>query len=327
MRFQSIIWIAFISGLTISSCQRRYDEERLAGKIKKETVTFTPKVTGRILKLYVKEGDKIKLGDTLAMLDVPEVSAKIVQARGAVKAASAQNLLADNGATANQLKQLKAKFAAADEQFMFAKKSFERATAMHNDSLMSPQSYDEIYSKYRNARSQRDAVAAELNEAAVVGTRFESKMATEGQKEQASGVLEEVEISYSERYIIATNYMALETIALREGELATAGHPVFSGFLPSSTWFRFTVPESKIGTYKEGEAVVLNIPYNKMNVKGKIVTVKQMPRYADITTAYPDYEMDDAVYEIKIIPENIAKIEAENLLFNATIVIDKSSKK
>ncbi|WP_343561629.1 biotin/lipoyl-binding protein [Sphingobacterium sp.] len=276
--------------MMLCSCQERYGKERLTGKIKKETITFTPKVTGRILKLYVREGDKIQPGDILAMLDVPEVSAKLSQAKGAVKFAAAQNLLVDNGATQNQLKQLRAKYETADEQLVFAKKSYDRAKAMYNDSLISPQDYDGIYSKYWNAVAQRDAVAAELNEAEVVGTRFESKLTAQGQQDQAQGSLVEAEIAYSERYIVATNYMSLETIALREGELAVAGHPVFSGFLPASIWFRFTIPESKIKGYQHGGKVVVNVPYNGLNIKGIIRTIKQMPRYADITTAYPDYD-------------------------------------
>lgn len=324
MKLQLITWTVFAGMMIGSSCQKKYNEDRLAGKIKRETLTFAPKVTGRILKIYVKEGDSIKPGDTLAMLDVPEVSAKIAQAQGVVKAASAQNLLADNGATKNQRKQLHAKYDAANEQFVFAKKSYERATAMYNDSLMSPQGYDEIYAKYKSAKSQLDAVSAELNEAEVVGTRFENKLATQGQQDQANGMLKEIEVAYSERFVIATNYMALETIALHEGELATAGYPIFSGFLPASTWFRFTIPESKIGPYKQGDTITVNIPYKQLHVKGEIATIKQMPRYADITTAYPDYEMDDAVYEIKIVPNRGAQGEAEGLLYNATAVVDRN---
>jgi HlyD family secretion protein len=44
-----------------------------------------------------------------------------------------------------------------------------------------------------------------------------------GQENQAKGVLQEANVAYSERYIIATNDMEIETISLNVGELATAG--------------------------------------------------------------------------------------------------------
>jgi HlyD family secretion protein len=319
MKYRFIASALFVSVILFVSCK----EEKvplMLGKVKRETISFAPKVTGRILKLYVQEGTMVKPGDTLAMLDVPEVSAKIAQARGVVEAATAQREMTHNGATPNQLKQIRAKYRATQEQFDFAQKSFDRAKAMFSDSMMSPQSYDEAYAKYQGAKAQLDAVTAELNEAER-GPREETRIAAAGQQAQARGVLQEAEVAYSERYIIATNYAMLETIALREGELATAGYPIFNGYLPSSTWFRFTVPESKIAAYTQGEEVTVHVPYSKTDLKGKIVTIKQMPRYADITTAYPEYAIDDAVYELKIIPDSTGPAGA--LLFNATVSLEK----
>lgn len=319
MKIISILFGASVALFSLEGCKDKADKS-LLGKIKRESLTFAPKVTGRILKLYIQEGDNVHPGDTLAMLDVPEVSAKVRQARGALTATSAQHLLADNGVTDNQMKQLKAKYNTALEQNELAKKSYARANAMFLDSLMSPQAHDEAFTKYQNAQAQLDAVSAELNEA-IRGTRYETKLATSGQAEQASGVLQEVEVAYSERYIRATNNMTMETITLREGELAQAGYPVFSGYIPNSTWFRFTIPESKIAPYKKGAAITVTVPYTGKKFTGKIKTIKQMPRYADITTAYPDYEMDDAVYEIKIVPDNVP--QAETLLYNATIKLEQ----
>jgi HlyD family secretion protein len=312
-----VILVAF----QLAGCKKS-NKGLLAGKIKRETIALSPKVTGRILKLFVEEGQTVIPGDTLAMLDVPEISAKMAQARGVVKASSAQRLLAYNGYTENQLKQLRARYAANKEQYAFAQKSYERANAMFVDSLISPQAHDEAYAKYQSAQSQLEAVTAELNEAER-GTRYETKMATSGQNDQASGVLQEVEIAYSERYILATNTMTIETITLRQGELAVAGYPVFNGYLTNSTWFRFTIPESQIASFKKGDRIIVTVPYNKKTYDGKILTIKQLPRYADITTAYPDYDMDDAVYEIKIIPSNVK--EAEELLYNASITINKKN--
>jgi len=293
----------------------------IEGKVKRKIISFTPKVTGRIVKIYVEEGDIVQPGDTLAMLDVPEVDAKLKQVSGVVKAASAQNTMANNGATANQRIQLKAKHTAANEQYQYAQKSYNRAKAMFDEGLMAPQTFDEVAAKYQSAKAQLDAVTAELNEVEN-GVRFETKAATSGQKEQALGALQEVEIAYSEKYIIATNTMQIETITLNEGELATAGYALFNGYIPTSTYFRITIPESKIGAYAVGQKVSLIVPYNKQKVTGTIRTIKQLSRYADVTTAYPDYELEDAVYELKIIPDTSTS-QLEKLLVNATVILEK----
>lgn len=304
--------------LSLGACKNETPQQLTEGKTKKEIVSFAPKVTGRILKIYVEEGQTVKAGDTLAMLDVPEVSAKIAQAKGATAAATAQAQLAKNGATADQLRQLKAKQKGLAEQYEYAQKSFKRAQNMYRDSLLSPQNYDEAFAKLQGAKAQYDAVNAELHDVEI-GTRLEKIEMAIGQENQARGVLQEANVAYSERYIIATNDMEIETISLNVGELATAGYALFNGYIPNSTYFRFTIPESKISKYQKGMTVNMKSTYGNQEFSGKIVSIKQLTKYADITTAFPDYQPEDAVYEIKVIPTDRAKVN--NILVNSSVTL------
>ncbi len=304
--------------LSLGACKNETPQQLTEGKTKKEIVSFAPKVTGRILKIYVEEGQTVKAGDTLAMLDVPEVSAKIAQAKGATAAATAQAQLAKNGATADQLRQLKAKQKGLAEQYEYAQKSFKRAQNMYRDSLLSPQNYDEAFAKLQGAKAQYDAVNAELHDVEI-GTRLEKIEMAIGQENQARGVLQEANVAYSERYIIATNDMEIETISLNVGELATAGYALFNGYIPNSTYFRFTIPESKISKYQKGMTVNMKFTYGNQEFSGKIVSIKQLTKYADITTAFPDYQPEDAVYEIKVIPTDRAKVN--NILVNSSVTL------
>jgi HlyD family secretion protein len=235
-----------------------------------------------------------------------------------VNAATAQEQMARNGATADQLKQLQAKYKGLKEQYEFARKSYERATNMFNDSLMSPQAYDEVYAKYQGAKAQYDAVIAELDDVKR-GTRVEKVNMAAGQASQAKGALQEANVAYSERYIIATNDMDIETISLNPGELATAGFALFNGYIPGSTWFRFTVPESRISAYKKGQDVKMKVLYNNEELDGTIAYIKQLTRYADITTAFPDYQPQDAIYEIKVQPKDAGK--TKDILVNASVIL------
>lgn len=310
--------LMFLVLLSLGSCKDKQQETIVAGKTKKDVVTFSPKVTGRILEIYVEEGQTVKMGDTLAKLDVPEVSAKIAQAKGATAAAKAQEQMARNGATQNQMKQLRAKQKGLQEQYQYAQKAYNRAQNMYRDSLLSTQNYDEVFAKYQGAKAQLDAVNAELNDVNM-GTRYEKIEMVEGQANQAMGALQEANVAYSERYVIATNDMEIETITLNKGELATAGYALFSGYIPDSTYFRFTIPESKIANYQKGMPVKMTVNYNKKELSGKIVSIKQLAKYADITTAFPDYNPEDAIYEIKVIPEH--REAAKDILVNANVTL------
>jgi HlyD family secretion protein len=113
--------------------------------------------------------------------------------------------------------------------------------------------------------------------------------------------------------------MEIETISLNVGELATAGYALFNGYIPNSTYFRFTIPESKISKYQKGMTVNMKSTYGNQEFSGKIVSIKQLTKYADITTAFPDYQPDDAVYEIKVIPTDRAKVN--NILVNSSVTL------
>lgn len=304
--------------LTLAACNDTKVQKGFEGKTKKDVISFSPKVTGRILEIYVEEGQTVKAGDTLAKLDVPEVSAKIAQAKGATAAAQAQAQMAKNGATADQLRQLKAKQKGLREQYDFANKSYNRAKNMFRDSLMSPQSYDEVFAKYQGAKAQLDAVNAELHDVEL-GTRYEKIEMAQGQANQAMGALQEANVAYSERYVIATNDMEIETITLHKGELATAGYALFNGYVPNTTYFRFTVPESMISKYQKGQAVQMKTTYGNKEFAGKIVSIKQLTKYADITTAFPDYNPEDAVYEVKVVPNDTTT--TKGLLVNSSVVL------
>ena len=58
-----------------------HTDEEIQGEIEVTEYRVSSKVPGRILELRVKEGDYVKVGDTLAILDAPEVEAKMTQAQ------------------------------------------------------------------------------------------------------------------------------------------------------------------------------------------------------------------------------------------------------
>ncbi len=298
------ILILFLALLLCSSCNRPKNKELLQGKVEKEQIAIVSKVPGKIIRLLVKEGDVVQKGDTLAILDIPEVDAKKSQAEGAVFSAKAQYNMAVKGATDNQIKQLEAKLMALKEQYQFAQKSIKRLNNMLKDSLIPQQTYDETFAKYQGALAQYNAVQAELDDAKK-GARKEQQEMALGQQERAYGALQEVETANKERFVIAPQDMSIETITLNLGELALPGYTLFNGFIKNSTYFRFTIAENKLNQIKKGQEVEVNIPYSKQSIKGKITTVKQLSSYGNIATAYPDYEMQESLFEIKITPIQI----------------------
>lgn len=299
-------------------CEKPKKDDLIQGKIEKEQIAVVSKIPGKILKIFVKEGDIVQKGDTLAILDIPEVDAKKSQAEGAVTSAKAQYKMAVKGATENQIKQLEAKKMGLKEQYEFAQKSIKRLTNMLKDSLISQQTYDETFAKYQGAQAQYNAVIAELDDAKK-GARIEQQTMALGQQDRALGALQEVETADKERYIIAPQEMSIETITLNIGELALPGYTLFNGYIANSAYFRFTIPEKQLGKFKKGQEVTVHVPYKKEDVKGTITTIKQLGAYGNIATAYPDYEMQESLFEIKITPAG--NNETKDLITKTTVTL------
>ena len=305
----------------VASCTSPTPINEVKGKVKRDALTVVSKYPGRVLQHFVTEGDIVNAGDTLALIDVPEIEAKRAQALGAVDAAKAQYELALNGASSDQLAQISAKLDAVTEQYDFATKSYKRIDAMFQDSLISPQKHDEVYMKYQASKAQYEGVKAKYNEVKN-GVRNEKIRMALGTYDRAKGALQEANVAYNERYIIAPQHMNIETIALKDGELALPGYGIFTGYQLNSTYFRFTVPESKVNGYKIGEEYHVSSPFTDEAFEGKVITIKQLTRYADITSAFPDYELGESTYEIKIQPNHMK--EADHLYANITVLLHQN---
>jgi HlyD family secretion protein len=300
------------------ACNNEVREKPLEGKVEREQITVVTKVPGKVAEIRVQEGDFVHAGDTLAILDIPEVDAKAEQAQGALQSAEAQYNMATKGATPGQLVQLQAKVDGLKEQYEFAEKSINRLKNLLRDSLVSQQQFDETYAKYQGAKNQYLAAQAEMEEARN-GARYEQQIMALGQKERALGAVAEVKVAAREKYLIAPQDMSVETINLNIGELATAGYAIINGYINNTTYFRFTVPENRIGKLNRGSEVTLRIPYlDNKEIKGRVVTMKALSSYANISTAYPDYDNQLAVFEVKVIPHNHADV---NDLLTKTLVI------
>ncbi len=307
MEIRNVLAVGIL--LVFASCSDKKLDPAFMGKIEREQISVVTKVPGTVESILVSKGDFVKKGDTLAILDIPEVDAKRQQAEGALKSAEAQYQMAIKGATDGQLKQLQNKVNGLKEQFEFAQKSMNRLDRMLKDSLIPQQQFDEVYAKYQGARNQYEAAKTELQEARTGGRQEQQTMAL-GQQLQASGAISEVGAAEREKYMIAPQNMSVETINLKKGELALPGYPVIGGYIDKSVYFRFTIAESKLGEIKPGEKVKIKLLYKDAElINGEVTIVRALSSYANIATAYPDFDMQQTLFEVEVRPTEPEKVK------------------
>ena len=147
-----------------------------------------------------------------------------------------------------------------------------------------------------------------------------------GQKRQAEGAVKETHVASQERYIVAPKDMTIETVALHEGELALPGYNLFVGYDPASTWFRFTVNESLVSKFKKDSVYIIELPFDgHKTMTTKLVSVNELAKYGNKSSSYPNYQLGEAVYELKLIPDD--KVYAGKLFNNYSVLMKYKIKK
>lgn len=277
------------------------------------------KVPGRIAEMYVKEGQPVHLGDTVAYIDSPEVKAKLVQANAAVAAASAQRNKATNGARSEEIAGAYNLWQTAIVQESVLKKSFERISRLYEEKVVPAQKYDEVKAKY-DAAVVTSAAAKSKYDMAVAGARIEDKESAQALVDKASGALMEVESYMGELYLTSPASGVVSSIAPKVGELVGTGSPVMTVLDLDDIWFTFNVRED----YLEGMAIGAKITVRIPALGGKTVdaTVNYMAVRESYATwkATKETDMYDAkTFEVRAVPDG----KVEGLLPGMSAIVER----
>jgi HlyD family secretion protein len=222
-----IILLGAIVGFTVNQTQKNVVTVQ-SGKVVKQDISslvtasgeIRPKTyvnvganaMGRITRLYVKEGDKVKKGQVLAQLENVQSEADV----NAMKAQLASNQT-DAMAAEAALKTAIAQSKSSSAELARAKLDFDRAEGLYKDQLISKQDYDSKKSAYEVA----EAVAAQ-DQARVAQSRAQLDSAN-GHISQARAQLTRVNDVLSKTLYTAPFNGTVTNVPVHEGETVVMG--------------------------------------------------------------------------------------------------------
>lgn len=300
--FTGVVVIAGLIGyLTIGK-----SDDVIQGEIEVSEYRVSSKVPGRILELRVKEGDYVHVGDTLAILDAPEVEAKKAQAQSAEEAASAMKLMADNGARQQQIQGAYEVWQQAKAGLDIAKKTYERVQRLFNEGVMSAQKRDEALAQYKAYEAQEKAAKSQYD-MAKEGARKEERMAAAAQVSRAKGAVQEVSSYINETVQVAQIEGEVSDIYPKVGELVGTGSPIMSISIMSDVWGTFNVREDQLNGLKIGSEFTAFSPAFKKDVKMKVYYIKDQGSYAVWKATKSNGQYDLKTFEVKARP--VTKME------------------
>jgi len=276
-------------------------DEIIQGEVEVSEYRVSSKLPGRILELRVKEGDFVKAGDTLAILEVPEVDAQKRAAEATQGAAQALSDMAGNGARKEQVQAAYELWQQALAASEIAEKSYNRVQKLFDEGVLSAQKRDEAFAAYKATEAQVKAAKSQYD-MAKNGARIEERRAAQKQALAAKSAVDVVASLLKESVQVAQADGEVSDIYPKVGELLGLGSPIMNISLLDDMWGTFNIREDQLKGMKVGDEINAYIPAFGKSIKMKIYYIKDQGSFAVWKATKANGQYDLKTFEVKARP-------------------------
>jgi HlyD family secretion protein len=275
--------------------------ETIQGEMEADEYRVSSKLPGRVVSIRVREGDYVHVGDTLAILEAPEVNAQEKVAQATASASSALSDLTDAPTRKEAVEAAYQVYQQALASQDIAGKTFSRMDRLYNEGVVSAQKRDEAKAAFDVAKGATATAKANW-EIAKEGSREESKRAAKKQAEAAKQAVGVVSSLMKEMVQVATQEGVVTDIYPKVGELVGMGSPIMSISMVSNMWGTFNVREDQLNGKKVGDVFEVFIPAFNKNAKMRIYDIKDEGTYAVWKATKTTGQYDLKTFEVRARP-------------------------
>ena len=294
------------------------EPEIVQGQAEASEYRVSSKVPGRILKILVQEGQQVQAGDTLAILDTPDINAKQAQANAVLSAATAQNAKAQKGAREEEIQGAYEIWQKAKAGLEIYEKSYRRVENLFAQGVVSEQKRDEAKAQYDAAAATEKAAKSQYD-MAVNGAEKEIKEMAAAQMRQAEGVVAEVNSYIEETVLTASIDGEVSEIFPMVGELVGTGAPIMNIAVMDDMWVTFNVREDLLQDLTMGAVREAYVPALDRKVNVKVSYMRDLGSYAAWKATKANGQYDLKTFEVRAVPQE----KVENLRPGMTVIIDR----
>ena len=298
----AIVLIAAVLGVLTFFAMKENNEVILQGEVEVKEVNVSSKVVGRISEIKVKEGQTVEKGETLVIMETPEIDAKMEQGESALEIAMAQAKKAEHSARIEQVQIAKEKVNQAKAGVDLAEKTYTRMKNLHEEGVIPTQKLDEAYAMYESAKTNYNA-AQSAYQMYLKGAQAEDKEAARANVKRMQGVLAEVSSYNNEKIIKAPISGEISSISPEEGELINAGYPIITISDMTDIWVVFNIKENLLSKIKMGTTFEAKFPaLDNKKIELKVTYISPLGSYATQKATKARGEFDIKTFEIKAVP-------------------------
>lgn len=298
----TVIAIVITVGLCIPE-----PEEVIQGQAETSDYRVSSKIPARILEIRVAEGDAVMKGDTLVVLEAPDINAKLAQAQAAFDAAKAVEEKALTGARREQIQSAYEVWQKAIAGREVAEKTYNRVNRLFENGVMAEQKRDEALANFKAMQASENAARSQY-EMAVNGSRNEDISAAKAQVSRAQGAISEVTSYVSETVLTASDDGIVTEIFPEVGELVGSGAPIMNVAKANDVWFTFNVREDYLPGLTVGTKTKVYVPAFGKEVQVKITRIKEVGSFATWKATKALDNFDLKTFEVQAYPTDPSQL-------------------
>ncbi len=271
--------LALPLGLGLSGCVFDGQSElQLPGYIEADTTSVASPVSGTMTQLSVKEGQVVKPGEVLYMLESQQEQARLAEAQARKEQAEAQSKNLSKGARQAELESLRAKLSYAKAQLAQAQSNLKKSESLLKKNFVSEAQVDNDRTNVQLAEAQVEEARAALR-SAKEGARTDEQAAAKAQASAAQAGVAQVEWLLQQKQVTAPVSGVIQELYVRQGEFATAGSTTMTILHTGTLRVRFFVPNDLRPKFMPGNQVNVVISGCDKPATAHITRVSARPEY------------------------------------------------
>jgi HlyD family secretion protein len=277
------------------------------GTIEVTKTDITPKVGGYLAELKIREGDAVKQGQVVAVIDRPDLNAQLWRDEAALAKAKAQLRDLEQGARAQELQEASANLAAARSQAIKAQADFQRYSTLFREGAIATQQLDASRSAHEVAANALTAAESRYS-LLLAGSRPDTIAAQRMEVERSEAVLAASQTQVADLTVSSPLPGRVLSKNYERGEYVNAGAAIATVGDMNDCWVKIYVSTEQLGKIRLGQAAGVKIDaYPDKSFRGEIKEISQNAEYTP-RQSITQRERANMVFAVKVKLTNPAEI-------------------
>jgi len=313
--------------MSFINCKNRLKNSKTieaSGLIEAVETEIRAKVQGEVKEIHVQEGDKIKKGDLLCLLDDEKLLIQLNQVRAGLQGSRSKLELFKKGTKKELIAMAKNQLEEAGKELELAKKDDERLTKLLSEGAVSETQKEQADLRLKTAQEGHKS-ASENYQLLLRGKEKEEIEMVEaeikGYQAQEQFLLSQIQ----DTRVVSPVDGFLEIKHIEKGELALPGTLLFSLIDLNQTYVNAYLPERLIGRIKIGNSVeVISDSFPEKIFKGQVDYISDQAEFAPKNIQTKEERLK-LVFRIKSYLQNTQGELKPGMPVDVKIVIDSAT--